>query len=83
MRLIGFSLLLMMFYLPMPAHSMSPEEKEAITLEQAASIAKSRHGGRVLSAEKRDLDGRLMYRIKILTPAGRVRSIYIDPWNKQ
>lgn len=62
---------------------MSPETQEPITLDQAASIAKSRTGGRVLSAEQREVDGRLMYRIKILTPKGRVRNIYIDPRERQ
>lgn len=35
-------------------------------------------GGRVLSVEKRRIDGQARYRLKVLTPSGRVRIIYID-----
>lgn len=83
MRLIGSILLLMMLCVSIPAYPISPEKQAPMSLEQAASMAKSRTGGRVLSAEKREVDGRLRYRIKILTPEGRIRSIYIDPWKKQ
>ncbi len=83
MRLIGSILLLVTFCLPIAVYPISPENQEPISLDQAASIAKSRTGGRVLSAEKREVDGRLLYRIKILTPKGRVRSIYIDPQKQQ
>ncbi len=83
MRLIRFILLLVTVSLPIPVYATSPGKSESISLDRAASIAKSRTGGRVLSAEKREVDGRLMYRIKILTPKGRVRSIYIDPRQQQ
>ena len=83
MRLIGSILLLITFSWSIPAYPISPEQQEPMSLDQAASIARSRTGGRVLAAEKREVDGQLMYRIKILTPKGRVRSIYIDPRKKQ
>lgn len=83
MRLIGSILLLVTLSLPIPVYPISPEKQEPISLDQAAAIARSRTGGRVLSAETREVDGRLMYRIKILTPEGRVRSLYIDPRKKQ
>ncbi len=83
MRLIGSVLLLMLCSWPIQGYPQSPEQPAPISLDQAASTVKSRTGGRLLAAEKRKVDGRLMYRIKILTPNGRVRSVYIDPWKKQ
>ncbi len=69
--------------LPAAAYSGSHEPAQPISLDQAAAIAESRTGGRVLSAEKRKVDGRLMYRIKVLTPKGRIRNLYINPRTKQ
>lgn len=83
MRLIVSFLMLITFSWSMAVYPQSPGQQESISLDQAAAIAKNRTGGRVLSAEKREVDGRLMYRIKILAPKGRVRSIYIDPRKKQ
>jgi len=51
---------------------------KASGLDQAIRTTEQRTGGQVLSAEKRRVDGQLKYRIKVLTPSGRVRIIYID-----
>ena len=51
-----------------------------ITLEQAAARVRNESGGKLLSAEEQQRDdGRVVYRIKVLTPGGIVRVIYIDP----
>ena len=47
-------------------------------LEQAIRSIEQQTGGRVLSADKRQVDGQPRYRLKVLTPSGRVRIIYID-----
>ena len=47
-------------------------------LEQAIRSIEQQTGGRVLSADKRRVDGQARYRLKVLTPSGRVRIIYID-----
>ena len=47
-------------------------------LEQAIRSIEQQTGGRVLSADKRRVDGQTRYRLKVLTPSGRVRIIYID-----
>jgi len=48
-------------------------------LGQAVRSTEQRTGGKVLSAEKRRVDGQTKYRIKILSPEGRVRIIHVDP----
>ncbi len=48
-------------------------------LEDAVSEARDRYDGRILSAETvYDDSGREVYRLRILTPDGRVRRIQID-----
>lgn len=79
MKRVKYILLALVCLWPLTAYSVSPNKNGTISLEQAVSIAKSRTGGRVLSADQRKVEGKPMYRIKILTPSGRVRNIYIDP----
>ena len=38
----------------------------------------SQSGGRVLSADRVQSNGRSQYRIKLLTPEGHVRTLYVD-----
>jgi hypothetical protein len=49
----------------------------AVSRDRAASIARSATGGRVLSLSLRG-NGRPWYRVKVLTPSGRVRSVAVD-----
>jgi len=48
------------------------------TLEQAVAKVRSEVPGRILSAETAEQDGKIIYRIKVLTPDGRVVVIEID-----
>lgn len=51
----------------------------AVSLEQAARMVQGSAGGRILGAETRDVGGRTVYIIKVLTPDGkRVRNIQVD-----
>lgn len=47
-------------------------------LGNAISETERRTGGRVLSADPRSVDGKQKYRIKVLTPSGRVRILHLD-----
>ncbi|MCB1723652.1 MAG: PepSY domain-containing protein [Gammaproteobacteria bacterium] len=49
------------------------------SLDEAVSEARDRYNGRVLSAERRQRDGRDSYDIRILTNDGRVKRLRIDP----
>ena len=44
----------------------------------AARLVQSRTGGRVLSVDRAEKNGRVMYRVKVLLPEGRVRTVTVD-----
>lgn len=48
------------------------------TLDQAVKRIKERGDVKVLSAQRVSRDGKSMYRIKVLTPDGRVKYIWVD-----
>ena len=49
-----------------------------VSLDQAVEQAKQRVGGRVISAETRNRDGRQVHNIRILTDEGKVRRLRIN-----
>lgn len=53
-------------------------QSRGISLSEAVSEAERRTGGRVLSADPREENGELYYRVKVLTPNGRVQILYLD-----
>lgn len=53
-------------------------EGTALTREEAARKAAEETGGKVLAAEPDTLDGRPVYRVKVLTPDGHVRTVVIE-----
>ena len=61
-------------FLATAAHAAPP-----LSLDQATRHIQQDRGVRVLSAERRQRNGRFWYRFKILTPKGRVRQVWIDP----
>ena len=48
------------------------------SLDSTVSRLRERTGGRVLSAETRDMDGRPTHFVRILTPDGKVQRIKVD-----
>ncbi len=51
----------------------------AVSRDEAAGIAqRAASGGRVLSVEKADADGRVVWRVKVVTAQGEVRVILVD-----
>lgn len=54
-----------------------------LSLDQAVSQVRRDTGGRVLSAETVQRDGRPVHRIKVLTPENRVRVFYVDAGNRR
>jgi len=50
----------------------------AVTLDEAVAGVRADHGGRVLSAETRNVNGRRVHYIRILTNDGRVRQIRVN-----
>ncbi len=47
-------------------------------LHRAIEDAQRRHGGKVLSANRLQANGRDLYRVKLLTPNGRVRVVQLQ-----
>ncbi len=69
----------------MPLAPTSAAERDRIilaqaglTAEDAAELVQARVGGRVLAVELIQSDGRLVYRVKVLTRKGGVRIFYVD-----
>ena len=53
-------------------------QPEAISKDEAVAMVRARTGGKVLRAERRSDQGRAAYRIRVLTPDGRVREYRVD-----
>lgn len=49
-----------------------------VSRDEAAAIAQRANGGRILSVERSDADGRAVWRVKVITPQGEVRVILVD-----
>ena len=66
------------------AYEFAPDEEFGFAdlakdyFSEAASTAQQASGGRVLSVEKAERDGRPVWRVKVLTPQGSVTVILID-----
>jgi len=50
----------------------------ALSRDDAASMAEKSSGGRVLSVEKTNQDGRTYWRVKVVTPKGEVKVMLFD-----
>ena len=60
---------------PLWAQQPPPQSQD---LNQAVRSVEQSTGGQVVAAEKRRVNGKQKYRIKVLTPSGRVRIIHVD-----
>jgi hypothetical protein len=49
-----------------------------VSRDQAAAAAQRETGGRVLSVEKTESGRRIVWRVKVITPRGEVRVVFID-----
>lgn len=45
---------------------------------RAADIARAAHGGKVLSVDEVNSDGRTVYRVKLLLDGGRIKIVTVD-----
>ncbi|WP_037412585.1 PepSY domain-containing protein [Silanimonas lenta] len=60
-----------------------PERRERSELPESVLRAERQTGGEVLRAESMQRDGREVYRLKVLTPDGRVRIMRDDPHERR
>ena len=56
-----------------------PPPRQFADPDRAASAAREATGGRVLGVQGADQNGQPGYRVRILEPGGRVRSLHFDP----
>ncbi|HQX60145.1 MAG TPA: peptidase [Burkholderiaceae bacterium] len=49
-----------------------------VSRDQAAAAAQRQTGGRVLSIDKTEVGRRIVWRVKVVTPRGEVRVVFID-----
>jgi len=64
------------------APGISPAAADDAGAERARVVREAEArtgGGRVLAVEPREREGRRLYRVKVLTPEGRVRVLWIEP----
>jgi uncharacterized membrane protein YgcG len=50
----------------------------AVSRDDAAMVAQRETGGRVLSVESAQVDGRPVWRVKVVTPRGDVRVVLVE-----
>ncbi len=50
----------------------------AATRDEAAAVAQRETGGRVLAVDRTEAGGRLVWRVKVVTPRGDVRIVYVE-----
>jgi hypothetical protein len=77
-------------FAPSPAYGSRDRRLEALRsryampsqisgdMHQAIEAAQREHGGKVLSADRLQTEGRDVYRVKLLTPSGRVRVVQLQ-----
>lgn len=66
-------------YAPPPGRPGPPPSRQFADPDRAANAARNATGGRVLGVQGGDQDGQNGYRVRILQPDGRVRSLHFDP----
>lgn len=80
-RYLPLPILLAVMAMPASAQQPDPRARDARNTEAAESVRRAERetGGEVLRAEPMQRGGREVYRIKVLTPEGRVRVMQDDP----
>ena len=67
-------------YAPPPRGQQErPPPRPSADPDRAANAARQATGGRVLGVQGAERDGQPGYRVRILQPDGRVRSLHFDP----
>jgi hypothetical protein len=83
---LAAALLCAFAFAPPPAHAgRAPETglrvaqaDEQVSLAEATRMVQQRYGGQVLRAEAKRDKGRTVYRIRVLSEDGRVRTVHVD-----
>ena len=90
LRTITFCGLVFAFFLSAPVLAVSHTgcgeqiiayQKKDAGESKAAAYATSNHGGKVLSVDKRNQEGRVVYRVKLLQDSGHIKIVTVDTEN--
>jgi hypothetical protein len=63
---------------PVSVQAVGPLLLADVSAAQAGSLAAKRTGGKVLKVSEEERNGRRVYRVKVLLPEGRVKTLFID-----
>lgn len=81
------SLLISLTMLPAVAWALPKSTRDPLQYAQrenrtdksrAADIARATHGGKVLTVDEINEDGRVVYRVKLLLDGGRIKIVTVD-----
>ncbi|MEQ6340966.1 MAG: hypothetical protein M3A44_04750 [Gammaproteobacteria bacterium] len=61
------------------AFRFTDHQRRQLTLDDAAAEVRQATAGRVVSADAAEMQGRVMFRIKVLTTSGQVRIFMVEP----
>jgi uncharacterized membrane protein YkoI len=61
-----------------PETQTARAQQSKVSLDEAVSIARSRYGGKVISAQTQRRKGRAVHHVKLLSDSGQVRTVKID-----
>ena len=77
-HIVGIFLVLMCS-LPLPLQAQGPLLLLAgIGPSEAAATVAQKTGGKVLKVTLEERDGREVYRVKVLLPEGRIKTVFVD-----
>jgi hypothetical protein len=79
MRILPALLLAAATFVAVPAHAAGREEDPRARLPESIRRIETETGGRVLQVRPMQRGDREIYRMKVLTPEGRVRVMQDDP----
>ena len=78
MRPMAFNAPARMFCICAVALALAAPAWADVSRDQAAAAAQRQTGGRVLSVDKTETGRRTVWRVKVVTPRGEVRVVFID-----
>jgi len=70
------TVMLLVFAMSLPVYAQ--RNGGAVSLDESVQVVRQREGGRVLSAQTRNVAGRPVHHIRILTRNGKVRRFRVD-----
>lgn len=75
---MGIMCAALIFPTPILAQPISALLLAGVSAAEAGALAARRTGGKVLKVNEEERNGRWVYRVKVLLPEGRVKTLFID-----